>query len=86
MGKKKKKALQKVSKEGTSLQFSSIAQSCLTLCDPMNHSMPGLPVHHHLPKFTQTQRLSRVLSNTTLQKHQFFGAQFFSQFNSHIHT
>ena len=37
-----------------SVQFSSVAQSCLTLCDPMNHSMPGLPVHHHLPEFTQT--------------------------------
>ena len=37
-----------------SLQFSSVAQSCPTLCDPMNRSMPGLPVHHHLPKFTQT--------------------------------
>ena len=35
-------------------QFSSVAQSCLTLCDPMNHSMPGLPVHHQLWKFTQT--------------------------------
>ena len=36
-------------------QFSSIAQSCLTLCDPMNRSAPGLPVHHHLLEFTQTQ-------------------------------
>ena len=35
-------------------QFSSVAQSCPTLCDPMNHSMPGLPVHHQLPEFTQT--------------------------------
>ena len=35
-------------------QFSSVAQSCPTLCDPMNHSTPGLPVHHHLPEFTQT--------------------------------
>ena len=35
-------------------QFSSVAQSCLTLCDPMNCSMPGLPVHHQLPEFTQT--------------------------------
>ena len=34
--------------------FSSVTQSCLTLCDPMNHSMPGLPVHHQLPEFTQT--------------------------------
>ena len=35
-------------------QFSSVAQSCPTLCDPMNHSTPGLPVHHQLPEFTQT--------------------------------
>ena len=37
-----------------SVQFSSVAQSFLTLCDPMNGSMPGLPVHHQLPEFTQT--------------------------------
>ena len=37
-----------------SVQFSSIAQLCLILCDPMNCSMPGLPVHHQLPGFTQT--------------------------------
>ena len=36
------------------VQFSSVAQSCPTLCDPMNHSTPGLPVHHQLPEFTQT--------------------------------
>ena len=36
------------------LQFSSVAQSYPSLCDPMNHSMPGLPVHHKLPEFTQT--------------------------------
>ena len=35
-------------------QFSSVTQSCPTLCDPMDHSMPGLPVHHQLPEFTQT--------------------------------
>ena len=35
-------------------QFSSVAQSCPTLCDPMNRSMPGLPVHHQFPEFTQT--------------------------------
>ena len=38
----------------SSVQFSSVAQSCLTLCDPMNCSTPGLPVHHQLPEFTQT--------------------------------
>ena len=142
-----------------SVQFSSVAQSCLTLCDPMNCSTPGLPVHHQLPEFTQThvhrvsdaiqpshpvvpfsscprslpasesfpmsqlftrggqstgvsalasflpkksqgwspsewtgwislqsKGLSRVFSNTTVQKHQFFGAQLSSQSNSHIHT
>ena len=37
-----------------SVQFSSVAQSCLTLCDPMNHRTPGLPVHHQLLEFTQT--------------------------------
>ena len=36
------------------IQFSSVTQSCLTLWDPMNHSSPGLPVHHQLPEFTQT--------------------------------
>ena len=36
------------------VQFSSVAQLCPTLCDPMICSMPGLPVHHQLPKFTQT--------------------------------
>ena len=35
-------------------QFSSVAQSCLTLCDPMNCSTPGLPAHHQLLEFTQT--------------------------------
>ena len=140
-------------------QFSSV-QSRPTLWDPMNCSTPGLPVHHQLPEFTQTQvhrvsdaiqpshplsspsppapspsqhqslfqgvnsfswggqstgisalasflpnksqgwspsewtgwislqsrGLSRVFSNTTVQKHQFFGTQLFSQSNSHIHT
>ena len=137
------------------LEFSSVAQSCLTLCNPVNCSMPGLPVHYQpnscsssqwchpaisssvipfsshlqplpasesfpmsqpfpwggqstgvsalasvLPKNTQDRTplewtgwislqfkgLSRVFSNTTVQKHQFFGAQFSSQSNSHIHT
>ena len=36
-------------------QFSSVAQSCPTLCDPVNCSMPGFPVNHQLPKLTQTQ-------------------------------
>ena len=39
---------------GVSVQFSSIAQSCPILCDPMDCSMPGIPVHRHLPELTQT--------------------------------
>ena len=145
----------------SSVQFSSVAQLCPTLCDPMNHSTPGVPVHYQLLESTQThvlwvgdaiqpshllsspflpalnlsehqglfkwvsslhqvanqstgisasasdlpvniqdwsplgwtgwislqsKGLSRVFSNTTVQKHQFFGAQLSSQSNSHIHT
>ena len=143
----------------TTVQFSSDVQSCPTLCDPMNRSTPGLPVHHQLLEFTQThvhrvgdaiqpshpvvpfsscpqslpasesfpmsqlfawggqstgvsalasvlpkksqggspsewtgwislhsKGLSRVFSNTTVQKHQFFSAQPSSQSNSHIHS
>ena len=38
----------------SSVQFSSVSQSCLTLCNPVKHSTPGLPVHHQLPELTQT--------------------------------
>ena len=146
--------------ENSSVQFSSVTQSCPALCDPMNRSMPGLPVHHQLSEFTQThvhqvsdaiqashplsspspsalkslpasdffpmsqlftwggqstgvsalasflpkksqgwspsewtgqislqsKGLSRVFSNTTVQKHQFFSTQPSSQSSSHIHT
>ena len=60
---------------GESVQsVSSVAQLCLTLCDPMNHSTPGLPVHHQLPKSTQTHvyqvgdaiQLSHPLSSPSL--------------------
>ena len=141
-------------------QIRSVTQSCPTLCDRINHSTPGLPVHHQLPEFIQThvhrrsdaiqpshplsspsppaptpsqhqsllqwvnssyevakvtgvsalasflpkntqgwspsewtswisfqsKGLSSVFSNTTVQKHQFFGAQPSSQSHSHIHT
>ena len=51
-----------------SVQFSSVAQSCPTLCDPMNRSMPGLPVHHHqLPEFTQTH--AHRVSDAIQQSH-----------------
>ena len=44
-----------ISVQFSSVQFSSVAQSCPTLCDPMNCSTPGLPVHHQLLEFTQTR-------------------------------
>ena len=144
---------------GLGVQLSSVAQSCLTLCDPMDCSMPGLPVHHQLLEITkscplsqwchatilsfvilfsshhqpfpgsgsfqmsqffasggqsigasalasflpmntqdwsplgwtgwisfQSKGLSRVFSNTTVQKHQFFVPQLSSQSNSHSNT
>ena len=40
--------------DASSVQFSSFAQLCPTLCDPVNRSTPGFPVHHQLPEFTQT--------------------------------
>ena len=52
------KLLLKSSQQGLphphSVQFSSVTQLCLTLCDPTNRRMPGIPVHHQLPEFTQT--------------------------------
>ena len=54
------KTLQKVDTERTyfniikAVQFSLVSQSCPTLCDPMNRSMPGFPVYHQLPEFAQT--------------------------------
>ena len=50
---------QKLWVQFSSVQFSSVAQSCPALCDPMNGSTPGLPVHHQLPEFTRT-RVHRV--------------------------
>ena len=57
--------------ETDSVQFSSVAQSCPTPCDPVHRSMPGLPVHHQLPEFTQSHvrwvgdiiQLSHLLSS-----------------------
>ena len=49
-----------------SVQFSSVAQSCPTLCDPMNHSTPGLPVHHQLPEFTQITSIKSVMPSSHL--------------------
>ena len=46
------------------IQFSSVAQLCLTLCDPMNRPMPTLPVHHQLPQSTQTHVHPTISSST----------------------
>ena len=50
------------------IQFSSVAQSCPTVCDPMNHSRTGLPVHHQLPEFTQTHvhRVGDAISSSVV--------------------
>ena len=49
-------------------QIRSVAQSCPTLCNPMNCSTPGLPVHHQLPEFTQTHvhRVSDTISSSVV--------------------
>ena len=52
--KKSPEARLKEAKKLIKIQFSSVAQSCPTLCDPMDCSNTGLPVHHQLPEFTQT--------------------------------
>ena len=50
----------------SSVQFSSVAQSSLTLCDPMNHSTPGLPVHHQLPESTKPMSIESVMPSNHL--------------------
>ena len=50
----RKKELKQMRTTSETSQFSSVPQSCPTLCDPMNFSMPGLPVHHQILEFTQT--------------------------------
>ena len=49
-----------------SVQFNSVAQSCLTLCDPMDSSTPGFPVHHQLPELAQTQSIKSVMPSSYL--------------------
>ena len=48
------------------IQFSSVAQSCPTFCNPMNRSMPGLPVHHQLPEFIQLTSIKSVMPSSHL--------------------
>ena len=55
-----------VSSDRYNCQFSSVAQSCPTLCDPMNRSTPGLPVHHQRLEFTQTTFIESVMPSSHL--------------------
>ena len=57
----------KIMASGPISQFSSVAQSCLTLCDPMNRSKPGLSVHHQLPEFTQGPITSWQIDGETVE-------------------
>ena len=50
----------------SSVQFSSVTQSCLILCDPMNHSTPGLPVHHQHPEFPKLMSIKSVMPSSHL--------------------
>ena len=52
--------------EHRQFQFSSVAQSCLTLCDPMDCSMPGLPVHHQLPELLKLMSIESVMPSKHL--------------------
>ena len=53
-------------RKNSSVQFSSVAQSCLTLCNPMECSMPGFPVHHQLPELTQIISIESVMPSNHL--------------------
>ena len=61
-----RRSTQSIQKEISLVQFSSVTQSCLTLCDPMNCSMPGLPVHHQLPEFTKLMSIKLVVWSSHL--------------------
>ena len=50
----------------SSVQFSSVAHSCPTLCNPMNCSTPGLPVHHQIPEFTELMSIESVMPSSHL--------------------
>ena len=50
----------------SSVQFSLVAQSCLTLCDPMNYRTPGFPVLHHLPELAQTHTIESMMPSNHL--------------------
>ena len=50
----------------SSVQFNSVTQSCPTLCDPMNRSTPGLPVHHQLPELLKLMSIESVMQSSHL--------------------
>ena len=54
------------STSSTLVQFSSVTKSCPTLCDPMNHSTPGLPVHHQLPELPKFMSIESVMPSNHL--------------------
>ena len=58
---------QSITIKGSSVQFSLFAQSCPTLCNPMDCSTPGLPVHHQLPEFTLTH-VQRLFTGAQIKK------------------
>ena len=57
--------------KGPETQFSSVTQSCPTLCDPMGYSTPGLPVPHHLPKLAQVHVHCFCAESTEVAGHDF---------------
>ena len=59
-------SFKKLNKYLLSVQFSLVAQSCPTLCDPMNLSTPGLPVHHHLPSSLRLTSIKSVMPSSHL--------------------
>ena len=69
----------------SSVQFSSVAQLCPTICNPMNRSTPGLPVHHQLPEFAQTIK-SVMPSSHLILCHPLLYTHIETQTHTHTHT
>ena len=67
----------------SSVQFSSVAQSCPSLPDPLNRSTPGLPVHHQLPEYTQTH--VHQVSDAIQPSHPPFHHQLLELTQTHVH-
>ena len=65
----KKNAVEPFLSSCNEVQFSSVAQLCPTLCDPMNHSTPGLPIHHQLPEYSSKALKARCHCNLRFVKY-----------------